>query len=120
LITRTLPLLLVLAACGGTQPPGTAPSAPIGWCGGRVELRNTASVTVEQAYISDGGHADWGPDLLAPGTLPPGGVQQVTARPGSSSVRIVFANGRAAEMAGMDVCATPILLIQQNALLAQR
>lgn len=117
---RALPLLLILAACGAPSSPGAPVAGGMAWGCNELELRNTAAVTVEQAYFSAAGQADWGQDLLAPATLPPGGVQRVRVRPGSSAARIVFANGRAAEMAGLDVCGAPVLVIQQNSLLAQR
>lgn len=109
-------LLPLLAACAGGEGGSVATLG----CGGEVRLRNIGSMTVEQAYFSPAGPADWGPDLLAPGTLPPGGEKLISARPGRNAVRIVFANGRAAEMPAMDVCATPSLSIQPTGLLASR
>jgi len=110
---RGLLLLPLLAACAGGEVPSIG-------CGGEVRLQNAGSVTVEQAYISQAGSANWGRDLLAPGTLPPGADRVVLAMPGRNAVRIVFANGRAAEMAEMDVCATPNLRIRPTELLASR
>jgi len=110
---RIFLLLPLLAACGGGEV------ANIG-CSGQVRLQNVGSVVVEQAYLSQGGSADWGRDLLAPGTLPPGAEKVLQAVPGRTAVRLVFANGRAAEMSAMDVCATPNLRIQPTALQASR
>lgn len=112
---RLLALLPLLAGCAA------APSAvsTLG-CGGEVRLRNLGSMTVEQAYFRPIASAGWGRDLLAPGTLLPGGETPVVAQPGENAVRIIFANGRAAEMPAMDVCATPILNIQPTSLLAER
>lgn len=112
---RALLLLpLLLAAC--TAPP----SGGMMGCDGRIQLRNAAPVAVEQLYVSPAGPSDWGRDHLAPGTLPTGGVQSVVVRPGVNAVRVVFVNGRAAEMAGMDVCANPVLIVQPNGLQASR
>ncbi len=112
---RALLLLpLLLAAC--TAPP----SGGTGGCDGRVQVRNAAPIAVEQLYVSTAGPSDWGRDYLAPGTLPSGAVQSVVVRPGLNAVRVVFVNGRAAEMAGMDVCANPVLLVQPNGLQAAR
>lgn len=110
---RALLLLLFLAACAAPSPGGLG-------CDGRIEVRNAARQAIEQLYLSPAGPSDWGRDLLAPGTLPPGGTLPVTARPGINAVRVVFINGRAAEMAAMDVCAAPILTIQPNGLQAGR
>ncbi|WP_421989659.1 hypothetical protein [Roseococcus sp.] len=111
-----LPLLLplLLAACAAPPSGGT------GGCDGRIQLRNASSLAVEQLYVSTAGPADWGRDLLAPGHLPAGATQTVMARSGLNAVRVVFANGRAAEMAGMDVCANPILTVLPNGLQAGR
>lgn len=111
---RAILLLPLLAACAGEG--GNA--VPAIGCSGEVRLRNTGNLTVEQAYFSPSGPGNWGRDLLAPGTIPPGGDRVVMAPPGRNAVRIVFANGRAAEMPAMDVCATPSLSIQPTRLLA--
>jgi hypothetical protein len=42
------------------------------------------------------------------------------ATPGRNAVRIVFANGRAAEMPAIDVCAAPTLSISPTELIAGR
>lgn len=111
-----LPLLLplLLAACAGPPSGGT------GGCDGRIQVRNAAAVAVEQLYVSTAGPSNWGRDHLAPGTLPPGAAQSFAVRPGLNGVRVVFVNGRAAEMAGMDVCANPVLTVQPNGLQAGR
>jgi hypothetical protein len=106
-------VLLLLAGCAG-------PGAPNLGCSGEVRLRNQGAATVEQVYLSPAGPADWGQDRLAPGVLPPGAEARLSAAPGRNAVRVVFANGRAAEMAAMDVCATPELTIQPAGLLAGR
>ena len=109
-----LPLPLLLAACAAPPSGGT------GGCDGRLQLRNAAPVAVEQLYVSTAGPSAWGADLLAPATLAPGGARTVTVRPGLNAVRVVFVNGRAAEMAGLDVCANPLLVVQPNGLQAGR
>lgn len=111
---RALLLLPLLASCAGE---GAGPAATLG-CPGEVRLHNAGSLAVEQAYLSPAGPADWGRDLLAPGTLQPGEERVVRAAPGRNAVRIVFVNGRAAEMVGMNICATPNLRITPTGLLA--
>lgn len=112
---RALLLLpLLLSAC--TTPP----SGGMVGCDGRMQVRNAAPVAVEQLYVSPAGPSDWGRDQLAPGRLPTGAEQSVQVRPGVNAVRVVFVNGRAAEMAGMDVCANPILIVQPNGLQPSR
>lgn len=105
---RALLILPLLAACAapGAPPPRDA-------CPGQVLLRNAAPLAVEQVFAGDA--ANWGTDLLGQGTIPPGG--QVALRvpvppPGArSGFRVVFVNGRAAELPGVDVCATPNVVV---------
>lgn len=111
--------LLLLPLLAGCAAGGGDPVASLG-CAGDLRLRNLGPVTVEQAFVSPRGPDEWGPDLLAPGTLPPGAEQVVRGAPGRNAVRIVFANGRAAEMLALDVCANPNLAIQPTGLLASR
>lgn len=114
---RALLLLpLLAAACGGGQQGSISTLG----CSGDVRLQNIGSMAVEQAYFSQAGPANWGRDLLAPNTLPPGAERVVQAAPGQNAVRLVFANGRAAEMPAMDVCGTPNLRIQPTELLPSR
>lgn len=109
-------LLPLLAGCAGAG--GDAVST-LG-CSGELRLRNQGPMTIEQVFVSPRGPAQWGPDLLAPGTLPPGATQVVRGAPGRNAVRIVFANGRAAEMLALDVCGNPNLGISPTGLLASR
>lgn len=109
-------LLPLLAGCAGA---GGDTVASLG-CSGELRLRNQGPMTVEQVFVSPRGPAQWGPDLLAPGTLQPGAEQVVRGGPGRNAVRIVFANGRAAEMLALDVCANPNLSISPTGLLASR
>jgi hypothetical protein len=111
---RALLLLPLLAACAAPPSGGT------GGCDGRIQVRNAAPIAVEQLYVSSAGPSDWGHDHLAPATLASGAARSVVVRPGLNAVRVVFVNGRAAEMAGMDVCANPILTVQPNGLQAGR
>lgn len=114
---RLLLLLPLLAACAGGE--GANSTATLG-CSGEVRLRNVGNMAVEQVYFSASGPANWGPDLLAPTDIPPGGDRAVRATPGRNAVRIVFANGRAAELPAMDVCATATLSIAPHELIASR
>ncbi len=112
-MNRGILLLPLLAACAGGDVANSS-------CSGQVRLQNAGSVTVEQAYFSTAGSADWGQDLLAPRTLAPGAERVLQGAPGRTAVRIVFANGRAAEMSAMDVCATPNLRIRPTELQPSR
>jgi hypothetical protein len=119
MVTHRLFLLLPLlaAACAGRD--AGSPAATLG-CSGEVRLRNVGNMAVEQAFFSAAGPGNWGPDLLTAGDIPPGGARAVMATPGRNAVRIVFANGRAAEMPAMDVCTTSTLSIAPTELIASR
>jgi len=111
-ISRSLSLLLVgtLAACA-------APDALTGArCDGVLQVSNGAALAVEQLYVSPAAPANWGQDRLAPNTLLPGGSFQTRTTTEPQSVRAVFVDGSAVEMTGLDVCATPRLLIGPGSL----
>lgn len=107
---RALPLFLLLAACAA--PVAAPPSLR---CDGTVLVRNRSAGEVEQLF------ANGGEELLAPATLPRGAQRTVQARPGpDNAFRVVFTDGRAAEIGGLDSCDTPGLDVLNGALQATR
>ncbi|MCW8087875.1 hypothetical protein [Sabulicella glaciei] len=108
----TLLLPFLLAACA-------APVADRGagrGCDGVLVVRNAAPVEVEQFFA--GGPGQWGQDLLAPGTLAPGAQRIFRIGPGPRAFRVVYATGRAGEVAGVDPCETPNLTVNANGMAA--
>lgn len=103
-MARHLPALpLLLAACAA-PPPGATPASAN--CPGAMVLRNASPTAVEQFF------ANAGPDLLAPGTLPPGAQHPFQASPGQpNSFRVVFVDGTAGEITGINPCDTPVLTV---------
>lgn len=109
-----LGLLPLAAACAAPESGIVA----LG-CDGVLRVANAATLTVEQLYVSAAGPRGWGPDRLAPGTLPPGGQHAARTSDGRvQSVRVVFVDGSAAEIMDLDVCATPRLTIGAGGLQA--
>ncbi len=107
---RALLLPLLVAACAA---PVAAP--PALRCDGTVTVRNRSAGEVEQLFVNGG------EDLLAPATLPPRAQRAVPARPGpDNSFRVVFTDGRAAEISGVNSCETPGLDVLPGALQAVR
>ena len=105
---RLILLPLILAACAA---PVAAP--PNLRCDGTVLVRNRSMGEVEQLF------ANGGQDALAPATLPPGAQRMVQARPGpGNAFRVVFTDGRAAEIGGVNSCETPGLDVLPGALQA--
>ncbi len=119
MVMRNALLLLPLLAAGCAGGDAANPAATIG-CSGQVLLRNIGPMAVEQAFFSPAGPGNWGRDLLAPADIPPGGDRTVMTTPGRNAVRIVFANGRAAEIAAMDVCTSGTLTISPTELIASQ
>ncbi|MDN3564918.1 hypothetical protein QWZ14_11150 [Paeniroseomonas aquatica] len=75
-----------------------------------ARLENASGAAVEQLYLAPAG-ADWGADLIGPdflgrGELPSGGIAPLPfPDAGPFALRVVWADGRAAEMQGLDGCA---------------
>ncbi|TCZ66161.1 hypothetical protein EXY23_03550 [Roseicella aquatilis] len=99
-------LPLLLAACGDRSCP--------------VLLVNASGQAVEQVYLARQGSEGWGPDLVAPGELAPGaGLPLRLAAEGRYRLRAVWANGRAAEMPGIEACAVTRLTLGDGTLRAE-
>ncbi|WP_207537774.1 hypothetical protein [Sabulicella rubraurantiaca] len=111
---RALPVLLPLLLAGCAGP--VAQQAAGRGCDGVMVVRNAAPVEVEQFFA--GAPGQWGQDLLVPGTLAPGAQRIFRIGPGPRAFRVVYATGRAGEVAGVDPCATPNLTINANGMTA--
>ncbi len=106
---RPLLLPLLLAACAAPVAP------PALRCDGAMTVRNRSAGEVEQLFVN-GVEA-----MPAPAILPRGGQRPVQARPGpDNAFRVVFTDGRAAEIGGVNSCETPGLDVLPGALQAVR
>ena len=104
-------LALLLPGCEGATPGG---------CGARsLPLRNASTLAIEQAYGGDGSAGGWGGELLGSSVLPPGESRAIRLPAGARAVRLVWANGRAAELHGVDLCAIPGLTLTDRGLQLQ-
>jgi hypothetical protein len=76
---------------------------------------------VEQLYLATDGQVGWGASLLSAGELPPGGTAALPlpGGPGQVALRIVWVDGRAAELAGLDRCAVSRVTVLDGGLQAQ-
>lgn len=102
--------MLLLAGCTAT-----------GGCGARdVTLRNASALPIEQAYGGDGTPGGWGGELLGPTDLAPGQSRAVRLPAGARAVRLVWANGRAAELLDADLCTVAGLTLTDQVLRAER
>ncbi len=100
------------------QPMPMAP-APVA-CDTRFQVVNNSSLTVMQLYFSHASRNDWGVDQLGQNVLPPGRVVNYTANnAGQYDFRIVWQNGRAAELRRVDICRASRIVVTNSGLYAQ-
>lgn len=115
-LRRLLLAGLGLALLAGCAAPGS-PSA----CGARdVTLRNASALAIEQAYGGNGQPDGWGRDLLGSTELAAGASRTIRLPAGAQAVRLVWANGRAAEMHGVDLCGLATFTLTDQALHGDR
>lgn len=79
----------------------------------RLEASNTAALPVEQLYY--GAPGAWGEDLLGAAGLEPGAARPVVL-PGvpGLALRVVWADGRAVELPGLDPCRNVRIVMTQS------
>jgi hypothetical protein len=100
------------------QPMPMAP-APVA-CDTRFQVVNNSSMTVMQLFFSHASLANWGVDQLGQNVLPPGRVVNYTANnAGQYDFRIVWQNGRAAELRRVDICRASRIVVTNSGLYAQ-
>lgn len=110
-VLPVLGLALALAACAPTGQPG---------CGAReVTLRNASGLGIEQAYGGDGTPGGWGAELIGADPVPPGAAARLRLPGGTRALRMVWVNGRAAELGGIDGCAIGLVTLTDATLRAE-
>jgi hypothetical protein len=113
--------LLLLAAAAGCARAQLGPGGTS--CGPReVALVNASAAPVEQIYLGTGAPSGWGTDLLRPrGADLPSGAALPLRLPGAGphAIRAVWADGRAAELGGVDGCATTRITLTDTTLRAE-
>jgi hypothetical protein len=110
-----LPLLLLAACAHGKDPAGCAPAA--------ARLENLSGQAVEQLYLGPAGAsrgAPWGADLVTGDALLSGaGLPLQFEGRGPYALRVVWVNGQAAELRGIDGCTTLRVIIRDSGLRAE-
>ena len=100
------------------QPVQVAP-APVA-CDTRFSVVNNSSMTVMQLLFSHSSISNWGADQLGQNVLPPGRVWNYrAANAGNYDFRIVWQNGRAAELRRVNICAASRIVVTNSGLYAQ-
>jgi len=98
---RALWLLPLLAGCAAPRGP-----APV--CPGTFTLVNQSGRAIEQLYAGSAR------DLLEPGIMAPGLRRSFQATgPNAALLRVVFVDGRAAELGPVNLCILPLVVVSQ-------
>ena len=123
LTRRLLPVaaLLGLSACVQPQPQVIyQQAAPAGAsCDTSFRVINNSSAVVERLFFSSANQNGWGNDQLGDAVLAPGRSQGYrAANPGAYDFRVVWANGRAAELRGVNICAASNIIVTNSGLSA--
>ncbi|MBY0336354.1 MAG: hypothetical protein K2X11_07060 [Acetobacteraceae bacterium] len=88
-------------------------------CDTRFRVVNNSSATVAQLFFSHSSLAGWGADQLGANVLPPGRVANYrAANAGNYDFRVVWSNGRAAELMRVNICAASQITITNSGLIA--
>jgi hypothetical protein len=102
------------------QPVAVAPPPPVMACDTRFQVANRSSHTVMQLFFSHSSLSTWGVDQLGANVLPPGRVMHFRANnPGNYDFRVVWSNGRAAELRRVNICAASQIVITNQGMFAR-
>jgi hypothetical protein len=110
---------LSLAACQ-QDPRSTVVAVPVqAACDTSFRVVNNSSATVSQLYFSHSSLRGWGNDQLGSSVLPPGRfVNYRAANTGNYDFRVVWSNGQASELRGVNVCRASQITVTNRGLLA--
>lgn len=121
---RVLPAVLLgvtslaLAACteDSRQSAVVVPSQA---CNTAFRVVNNSSGTVQNLYFSSSGRSAWGADQLGTAVLGPGRfVNYRAAQAGNYDFRVVWMNGRAAELRQVNICRASQIIVTDRGLIA--
>ncbi len=88
-------------------------------CDTSFQVVNNSGATVERLYFSHSTQGGWGADQLGQNVLPPGRATSYrAANAGNYDFRVVWTNGRAAELRGIDVCRASRITVTNSGLTA--
>lgn len=89
-------------------------------CDTRFTVVNRSGLTVRELYFSSSRLANFGADQLGQRVLQPGqSVNYVAANPSGYDFRVVWVNGRRADLMGVDVCQASRITVTNRGLVAQ-
>lgn len=109
---------LVLGACQ-QEPQRSVVVVPTQACDTAFSVVNNSSATVERLYFSHSSLRAWGNDQLGTSVLPPGRfVNYRAANAGSYDFRVVWSNGQATELMGVNICRASRITVTNRGLVA--
>jgi len=115
------PLALVFTAACQPQQPQVVVVQPrsAAVCDTSFRVANVSSRTVAQLYFSHSALGSWGADQLGASVLPPGRhVNYRAANAGNYDFRVVWADGRTAELRRVNICAASEIRVTDGGLRA--
>lgn len=108
---------LALGAC--TPQAQNVVVVPSQACDTSFRVVNNSSLTVRSLYFSHSSLAGWGNDQLGSSVLAPGRfVNYRAANTGNYDFRVVWTNGQAAELRGVNVCRASQITVTNRGLAA--
>ncbi|MGG5820065.1 hypothetical protein [Falsiroseomonas sp. HW251] len=108
---------LALGAC--TPQAQNVVVVPSQACDTSFRVANNSTMTVNQLFFSHSSLAGWGTDQLGNSVLPPGRfVNYRAANTGNYDFRVVWSNGQAAEIRGVNVCRASQITVTNRGLTA--
>jgi hypothetical protein len=109
---------LGLAACQ-QEPAQRVVVVPSQACDTSFRVVNQSSGTVERLYFSSSALSGWGNDQLGTSVLPPGRAAGYrAANTGNYDFRVVWTNGRVAELMGVNICRASQITVTDRGLIA--
>ncbi len=102
------------------QPVAVQQVPVVRGCDSRFQVVNRSSLTVTQLFFSHASRNSWGVDQLGQRVLPPGRAWTYRAsNAGAYDFRVIYANGRAAELRRVDVCRASRIVVTNSGMFAQ-
>jgi hypothetical protein len=120
---RVLPVAVLAAAAFGLgacqQQAQQVVTVPTQACDTSFAVVNQSSVTVQTLQFSHSSQGGWGTDQLGQAVLPPGRYMNYrAANTGNYDFRVVWSNGRAAEIRGVNICRASRITVTNSGLIA--
>ncbi|WP_043362634.1 hypothetical protein [Belnapia sp. F-4-1] len=115
----SITLALGLAACSPPPDRSMAEAPARGGCAGEMQVVNVSSRTVDRLFLARLSLEGWGSDRLGQEVLRPGrSARYRPTAPGAQDLRVVWADGRTAELRRVDPCTTGTIRVEDAGLKA--